>query len=303
MLAGSVAVRGRWWLCVPVLGVAALLGSGPPELWDALVVFRAEASAVLAASATADTAQRLVILVAALVATALPLVVLAVVAGPADPRPHHRSRLSSGLDATGPTAQLTTDLRLPGRHGAGLGTPRRVVGGSYWLHYLVALLPGVALLVGVGLQRRPSLGRGFRRRAIARGVDLDHRHHCRQRHPSRAGPRARRLSTTSVPMPTQATPVSSRSERRTFSTRAAGLTSPYPQPVEPPGPSPRPPAARPAQPSWPGRTVLNWLVVVGSSIATWGVDEGAAQPLVERYYTHRAAAGDFQIYSLAEETP
>jgi len=37
-----------------------------------------------------------------------------------------------------------------------------ILGGSYWLHYLLALVPGIALMVGVAFQRHASVGRGFR---------------------------------------------------------------------------------------------------------------------------------------------
>ena len=52
-------------------------GTAPGELWDAVVVFRQEAASVIASSATASTTTRLGGMVLALVATGVPLLVVA----------------------------------------------------------------------------------------------------------------------------------------------------------------------------------------------------------------------------------
>ena len=123
----------------PVLGVAvgavatvgvavwaaAARGTDPGELWDAVVVFRQQAAAVIASSATGSTPHRLGAMLLALVATGAP--VLAVV-------------LARRLPARAAAGVL--DLRWPAL--AVLAWELFVVlgGGSYWLHYLMGLVPG-----------------------------------------------------------------------------------------------------------------------------------------------------------------
>ncbi len=281
-LAAAVATGGLL-ACVAVLGLASLLGSDPDELWDAIVVFRGEASEVLAAAATAATAQRFAILVAALLATALPVVVLTLVPALLGPR-------------TTPAPQGSTDLRLPAAAVLTWELVGVLLGGSYWLHYLLALVPGIALLVGVALQRHPSLGRGFRvavalaavSTVVAIVVNVVHPEHVPEQAAidylrAHAGADDTGIVAFGAPNILQ----------------AAGLTSPYPHlwslPVRVRDSRLESFAAVLAGPDRP-----DWLVVAGSSIATWGVDERAAQPLVRRYYTYRAAAGTFGIYHVKE---
>ena len=268
---------------LPVLGGAAILGSGPHELWEAVVVFRAEASGVLAESATGDTAQRFAILVAALLATALPLVVL--------------STLPALLRTpTAATRQSAVDLRLPAVLVLAWELLGVLLGGSYWLHYLVALVPGVALLVGVALQRHPSVGRGFRVSIALASISTIITIAVNVVHPE--------------PVPEQAAIDYLRAHAHPGDTgvvafgapnilQASGLTSPYPSlwslPVRVRDPQLNNFAAVLAGPNRP-----DWLVVAGDSIATWGVDEDAAQPYLERYYSYRADAGSFHVYSLTE---
>ncbi len=272
-----------------VLGGAAILGTGPRELWDALVVFRAEASGVLAASATGVTAQRFAILVAALLATAHAVGRADIVAGPLAPRRADGARPDSGRSTYGSPPPMVLAWELARRAG------RR---------QLLAALPG-----GARARSRtrwsewrssvtPSFGRGFRA-GLGAGVDLDDRHDRRPRGSSRSPSPSSRPSTTCVPMPSRATPESSRSERRTSS----GLPgSPAPTPAcGASRPRPRPPAAHLHR--GPGGAEPPRLAGGGGpSIATWGVDEDAALPYVEAYYTYRADAGSFRIYSLTERS-
>jgi len=298
-LTGAVAT-GALLTCVPVLGVAALLGTGPLELWDAIVVFRGEAAAVIAASATEATAQRLVILIAALVATALPLVVLSVL--PALFRPPTAPSTvpdGSGLEGSEPTAQPTTDLRLPAAMLLAWELFSVIFGGSYWLHYLVALVPGVALLVGVAFQRHPSGGRGLRAAIAVASISTIVTIAVNVIHPEHVPEQASIDYLRAQAAPGDTGVVAFGAPNILYS---AGLTSPYQHlwslPVRVRDPQLNDLAAVLAGPNRP-----DWLVVTGSSIATWGVDEDVAQPLVERYYTFRAAAGGFHIYSLTTNTP
>ena len=109
-----------------VLGGAAARGTGPLELWDAVVTFRAEAASVIASSASIDTPVRLL---------RYPLILAlsgALVVGGALVLRVYRRRGSEPIaDAT--LALLAWEML------AVLG------GGSYWLHYLVGLVPGLVL--------------------------------------------------------------------------------------------------------------------------------------------------------------
>ena len=150
-----------------------------------------------------------------------------VVAGPVPP--------AAPDGATSRRAHGATDLRLPAVMVLAWELVGVLVGGSYWLHYLVALVPGVALLVGVGLQRRPSLGRGFRV-SHRRWRRLDDRHDRRHRGPSRARPRAGGHRLPACPCPAR------RHRRRRVRcaehSPGCGAHQPLPQPVEPPGSRP-----------------------------------------------------------------
>lgn len=121
------------------LGLSAMAGTYPGPLFDALVVFRAEAGAVIAQHASGATDARLRSLLLAALASLVPLVVGVLgwmVRGRLEPA--HR-----GLP----------DLRLP----AGVLMVWEIVaiisGGSYWLHYLLLLVPGVVLLCAASIQR------------------------------------------------------------------------------------------------------------------------------------------------------
>lgn len=300
VLAGALTCGGLL-TGVAVLGVAALLGSDPVELWDALVVFRGEAAAVLAASGTAATVQRFAILIAALVATALPLVVLSVLPALLRPptAPSAAPDTSAGLEGTRPTAQLTTDLRLPAVMVLAWELFGVILGGSYWLHYLLALVPGTALLVGVALQRHPSVGRTLQATIAVASISTILAIAINVMHPEPVPEQASIDYLRAHAAPGDTGVVAFGAPNILYS---AGLTSPYPHlwslPVRVRDPQLHDLAAVLAGPSRP-----DWLVMTGSSIATWGVDEDAAQPLVERYYTYRAAADGFHIYSLVTKIP
>ena len=111
---------------------ASLLGTGPTALVNAVVSFRIEASGVIRASATTATADRLRALLLALAASGAPLIVLVLL-----------RRLPDRPRAGSP------DLRLPTVAVLAWETVSVLAGGSYWLHYLVNLVPGLVLAVAV----------------------------------------------------------------------------------------------------------------------------------------------------------
>jgi len=160
----------------------------------------------------------------------------------------------------------------------------------------MALVPGVALLLAVALDRHGSVPR-----ATARAVALT-------------------MVATLVAVVVQVARPEHRPEQAAIDylqehaapgqtgvvafgspniLQAAGLTSPYPHlwslPVRVLDPRLRQLSAVLDGPDRP-----DWLVVTGRSIATWGVDASRARPLVQRYYTVRATLDGFRVYSLKD---
>lgn len=137
----GVAVGAALALALAV-GAASTRGTDPAALWEAVVVFRREAAAVIAASATDATTRRLGGLLLAMVATGAP--VLAVVLG---------RRLRRPAEPPG-----VPDLRWPALATLAWEAAVVLLGGSYWLHYLMGLVPGLVLLTAAACQR-PLPGR------------------------------------------------------------------------------------------------------------------------------------------------
>ena len=141
----AAAAAGGALLGVVVLGWAATRGTGPLGLWDAVVVFRAHAAGVLGASPSAAATARLHrTLLALLVSGAWVFPVL----------------LLAGWRALGrgPAARL----RRPAVALVGWELVAVLAGGSYWLHYLVCLVPGTVLCVALLAQAPGATRAGLR---------------------------------------------------------------------------------------------------------------------------------------------
>ncbi|MCW2771384.1 MAG: hypothetical protein JWR27_2817 [Aeromicrobium sp.] len=110
------------------LVAAATRGTSAPELFDALVTFRAEAGEVIRRSASGATAHRLWVLAATWAGSGL--AVITVLAGW-----HAVRRREPVMIATFGVLVLVT------------GTA--ILGGSYWGHYLLQLVPAAALATGL----------------------------------------------------------------------------------------------------------------------------------------------------------
>lgn len=111
-----------------VLAHALTLGTTLPGLWEAVVSFRIRASDVISASATPATTGRLATVSICLVVSGAPAIV-ALLARCLRGRPT--------LDAL--------DLPPPAMALLGWESLSVLAGGSYWLHYLVVLVPGLVL--------------------------------------------------------------------------------------------------------------------------------------------------------------
>jgi hypothetical protein len=266
----AAVVAGAVAAAAVAVGLAASRGSDPGELWDAVVVFRQQAAAVIADSATGSTTARLGALLLALLATGAPLLLVAL------------ARRLRG----------TADLRWPAV--AVLAWELVVVlgGGSYWLHYLMGLVPGLVLLTAAALQRSPRPDRlltaayavAAASTAIALGWVLVNPIE-RPETPAVAWlDRHARPGDTAVVAFGGANIL-----------QATGLHSPYPDlwslPVRVHDPDLVRLAALLAGPSRP-----TWLIVAGDSLGTWGVEATAADRLMRERYDEDTTAGDWTIW-------
>jgi hypothetical protein len=127
--AGAAFVSGAAAVLSAVLVFAASRGTDPMGLWNAVVSFRLDAGRVIDTAATEATpirAGRLVVVLA--FSGALPLLILGW-------RRLLRARTADGLD-----------LRLVATVLVIWECMSIAAGGSYWLHYLMALVPGLVVV-------------------------------------------------------------------------------------------------------------------------------------------------------------
>jgi hypothetical protein len=259
-----------------VLWLADLRGTGASDLWDAVITFRGEASAVIAESATTTTATRLGGLILALLGSGA--VFVAGVLAWAARRP--RSEPESGFDLRWPAAAL-------------LGWEAFAVlfGGSYWLHYLMGLVPGLVVLAAAAAQRgltNRSLRAAYGFAAISALAaigwvvvnPID-----RPEEPAIAY-----LEDHAEPGDTGVVAFGGANILE-----AAGLDSPYQYlwslPVRVRDPDLEELAEVLAGPEAP-----TWLVSSGPTLASWGIDDDAAADYVDARYDLAADLGRFSVY-------
>lgn len=285
--AGAFAA-GSLTMLVATGAAASLRGTSPAELWDAIVTFRLEAMAVIGSSASPATAARLQRLALAfvgsgaamaLVTTALILVRTAWPRGGSDMSINERP--PSRRDLTWPTLALVL------WEGCGV-----MLGGSYWLHYLIGLIPGLALMIGLV---RPS---HLWRRVLSAGVVY--------------------IVVASLAVWTYhlvADPGGSSDAHVVAYLRAhaarsdgvivafghpdivagSGLTSPYPLlwslPVRV-----RDPQLHQLEHVLSGPSAPRWVVVAGETLGSWGIDAEAAQHYLSGHYVQQTTYGSWHIW-------
>lgn len=142
-LCGAVLVAG------PLLALAWWRGTSLPALWEAVFWFRLEAGDVIADHATEATYERAWYLAGIFLATGMPAVLLLLLAHVRGPRP----------EATADGALLAACLVLLAWEGFAV-----LAGGSYWPHYLLLPVPGLTLLIAVTLARTRAAGDAEQRR-------------------------------------------------------------------------------------------------------------------------------------------
>ncbi|WP_156388670.1 MULTISPECIES: hypothetical protein [unclassified Nocardioides] len=273
----GAALGGATVLVVVVSGAAAL-GTDPVDLWSAAVTFRWEAASVVLESPSSGERFRLMLL--ALLGSGAPLLV-----GVLLPRLRRR--------AVGAPAH--PDFRLPVLAVLTWESAAVVAGGSYWLHYLMGLVPGLVLLAAVtGLpdRVRASLALTYGLLVVSTlcsigWVAVHPIDRPEQEVATYLSDRAQPGDTAMV-----AFGVSSILE-------SSGLESPYPHlwslPVRVRDPQLHELAAVLAGPDRP-----TWLVISGIGLGSWGLDTTAAQPLIARHYDRLADVAGYRIFRESE---
>jgi hypothetical protein len=259
------------------LQVSHSMGTPVSDLWDAIVTFRGDAARVIADSATSSTPRRFAGLVGCLFLSAAPFVAVGLLV-------RLRGRATYGV----------TDLRRPALALLGWELLVVLLGGSYWLHYLMGLVPGLVLLAAAAAQRRLVAGPTL---VLPYGAAV--------------------LSTLAAivfvvvhPISRPETPVIDylRAEGRPGDTavvafgganilRETGMHSPYEElwslPVRV-----RDPDLTSLTEVLEGDHAPLWVVANGDSLSTWGVDATRADRVLRDRYRLAARAGDFSIFRL-----
>ena len=282
LVARNLAALGSGALALTavVLVWAAARGTSPVGLWDAVVTFRFQAAAVISSSSTAATTARLHGLLIALLLSGVALVPMELLA--------NLRRLGRGPLAV---------LRWPVLAMLGWELFSVLAGGSYWLHYLVCLVPGVVLAVAVlapgsswPLQRlRLALGYAGVVALVAVGSLAAQ--------PSRVGaeqPLVDWFAVHARPGDTALVAFGNPEIQR-----AIGLQSPYPQlwslPVRV-----RDPHLTQFAGVLDGVGRPTWVVTIhdtpGTSLTTWGVDPTAGQAALDANYRVVATVNGHLVY-------
>lgn len=256
------------------LGFAASRGTSLAGLWDAVVTFRLHASAVISGSASDATSIRLDRLLLSLAVTGAPVIIGLLIV-----------RLRRRDERSG------VDLRVPALVVLTWECIAVLAGGSYWLHYLILLIPGLALAVAAicaapSATPDPVPGRQPAPRSsgvvpwdllaalsyvvaaalvatVAVAARTSGAHH--------AGPLVLWLSTHQQPGDTAVVAYG-----HPDILRASGMASPYPElwslPVRV-----RDPDLKALTAVLAGASRPDWVITTGDSLAGWGIDPTTAQ--------------------------
>jgi hypothetical protein len=162
-----------------------------------------------------------------------------------------------------------------------------LLGGSYWLHYLLALVPGLVLLVSACGGRWLRLAVGYT--ATCAGLALAFE----VTHPdpfSADAAVAAYVRRDSVPGDTMVVAFG-----HPNIVRDAGLPSPY-EHLWSLSARVRDPRLAELGTLLRGPTAPRWVVVSGESLATWGIDSTDAQQVLDARYREVTAAGDWRVW-------
>jgi hypothetical protein len=271
------ALAGAGLTLLVALQVSHGLGTPPGELWHAVVTFRGEAAQVIAASSTEATPRRFAGMTGALVATAAPFVAVGLL-----------------VRLRGPATYGVVDLRRPALAVLGWELLVVLLGGSFWLHYLMGLVPGLVLLAAAAAQRRleagPTLVLPYAAAVVSALVTIAY--------------------VVAVPIERKEAPVIDylQAEAEAGDTavvafgganilRETGMASPYEGlwslPVRV-----RDPELADLTAVLLGDEAPTWVVTQGLRADTWGVDGAAADRALRDRYRIAATTDDFTIFRL-----
>lgn len=268
------------------LAAAAARGTSPTGLFDATVAFRFEAAAVIRSSASSATSDRFShLLAAAFTSGLIAILALTVILAVTTLVSRRRARAGTPTDLYAPllwAALAMTAWELVGVAG----------GGSYWLHYLTGLVPGVVLLVA--LVRPSPRWRTALIAAVSWSVV------------AAAGAWAEHADAGTTVSDDARVVAYLRSHARpgdgvvvTFGhpniVAGSGLSSPYEYPWSLPA-RVRDPRLTELSDVLSGRRAPRFVVVAGESIETWGVDATTAQRVLEQNYAEQGVYGDWHVW-------
>jgi hypothetical protein len=275
----ALAVAGAW-----------AQGTAPAGLWDAIVVFRVQASRVIGSSASEATPARMTGLIEAFVASGAALVLIVSAAVVLTRLLRSRRRATRGV----------ADLSMAPRPAVTWPVLAMVIwelcgvalGGSFWLHYLTGLVPGLVMMVAIA---RP--GR-WPKQALTLAIAYS------------------AAASLAAWVHYMGTPASGSSDAQVISylrvhahasdgvvvgfghpdiVAGSGRQSPYEDlwslPVRV-----RDPRLEELQRVMAGPSDPRWIVVAGDSLDTWGLEATEAQNYLERHYVEQVAYGHWHIW-------
>lgn len=276
LVAGSLAA-GALLVTVAVTAAAAARGTGPGALWDALVTFRLEAARVIGDSAPGSTGERAEVMLGSLLLSGM---VVLVVGGWIAAR-----RRGVAARPEVPVRWLLLPLLV-------LEVSGLVLGGSYWLHYLLLLTPSLAwcaALMATHAQARAVLAVTLAWATLLAGTSIAAAAEQPLIHPTD------RAVIDYLQRHAEPGDTATVAFGRPNILAETGMSSPYPQLWSLP--------ARVLDPRLEQlRRVLRspqrptWVVTMGENLTTWGVEAGPANRVLARNYVVAGRVEGATIY-------
>ena len=268
---GLVFAAGAAAALLAGLAVAWAYGTSPAGIWDAVVVFRGQASDVIEHEASPATGHRALLLALAWLGSAAPLLLaVSLVRRP-------RADLPLGLVAGALLAWEAFGV---------------VAGGSYWPHYLIGTVPGTVLLVARAVAHAVPVRRlGATLLCCAVSLAVTTGYVLVAGTPRPAGVPGVEAWLDAHARPGQ-TGVVAWGHPEILAN--AGLVSPYPElwslPVRV-----RDPELRELTRVLRGPDRPTWFVTHGPGLASWGIDATRAQPVLDARYVEVERVGEWRI--------
>lgn len=267
----ALVVAGATLMLGTALATAWTRGTSVPGLWDAVVVFRTHASEMIDTSASSATAVRGALLAAAFLGSGAAVVL---------------------VTAAAAALARRTPLAWPAIAMTGWEVFAIAMGGSYWLHYLTGIVPGLVLLVAI-VRPGPRARWALRCAVVYTVAATVAAWAFHVAIPPRVSPEIQ----VSSFLRAHAQP----SDRLVVGfghpeiIAASGLASPYENlwslPVRV-----RDPHLVGFRSVMAGDSAPQWIVVDGDSLDTWGLEADNAQQYLLRHYVERARYDDWHVW-------